>query len=143
MAIFIPKWKYLKENKDYISKLSRIPLGTLYLEPYKINGLKKLQKDLNEVMSEIIKSPESIDGQNGDILDNYISNWENRAKANLNRQRALRANSIMVNSSIRAANLKNAKDWIIEDLTELNRINNELQIKEKEFEEQKKNYKNW
>lgn len=144
MAIFIPKLKYLKKNKDYVSKLSRIPLGTLSLEPYKIRPYTSaLVAGLEKRIVELMETPESIDGQNGNVLDNYIINWENRAKAELNKQRAFRANSIMVNSGIRAANLKNAYDWLNIDKKKLEQINNNLVLNEKEYDYQNENYINW
>lgn len=141
MSIFTSK----KRSKPNLKSVSRIPYGDLSLNVYKIRPYTvSLVEGLNEQLNEIINNaPDCIDGQNGDILDNYIKNWENRAKANLNTQRALRINIINQIDCSRKANVKNAKDWLSVEKENLKQIQHELSIIQQKYEEERQKYTNW
>lgn len=141
MSIFTNK----KHSKHGLKLVSRIPYGDISLNVYKIRPYtSSLVEGLNEQLNNILNnSPDSIDGQNGDILDNYIKNWENRARANLNTQRALRINTINQLDSIRRANIKNAEDWLEIEKNNLAKIKTELSLIQNKYEFEKKEYTNW
>ncbi len=136
---------YKKRTKNVFKPISRIPYGNITLNPYKIRPYTfSLVEGLNEQLNYIINnSPDSIDGQNGDILDNYIKNWENRARANLNTERTLRVGIINQISSARNANIKNAKDWLISERDNLNQIREELKKVQEKYDNEKNKCINW
>lgn len=136
---------YKKRTKNVFKPISRIPYGNITLNPYKIRPYTfSLVEGLNEQLNYIINnSPDSIDGQNGDILDNYIKNWENRARANLNTERTLRVGIINQISSARNANIKNAKDWLISEGDNLNQIKEELKKVQEKYDNEKNKCINW
>ncbi len=136
---------YKKRTKNVFKPISRIPYGNITLNPYKIRPYTfSLVEGLNEQLNYIINnSPDSIDGQNGDILDNYIKNWENRARANLNTERTLRVGIINQISSARNANIKNAKDWLISEKDNLNQIREELKKVQEKYDNEKNKCMNW
>ncbi len=141
MSIFTSK----KNGKNGIKLVSRIPYGNTSLPAYSIRPYTfSLVEGLNEQLNDIIKNaPDAIDGQNGDILDNYIKNWENRAKANLNTQRAVRANIINQIDTIRKANIKNAEEWLNIEINNLYDIQQEMSDVQKKYENENKEYSNW
>lgn len=136
---------YKKRSKNVFKPISRIPYGNVTLNPYRIRPYTySLVEGLNEQLNDIIKNaPDSIDGQNGDILDNYIKNWENRARANLNTERTLRIGIINQISSARDANVENAKDWLLSETQNLNQIKAELQKVQNKYDTEKDEYINW
>ena len=131
MAVYLPKRK-TKKSKNNIpltqqldfrctQRISRIPFGGKSLSPYVINpSPESLEKDLFEQIEELLKSsPSGVDGQNGNILDNFISNWENCAKASLNQQRASHAMEIMTLVGRRQSDRKNAELLLSNEKKEL------------------------
>lgn len=141
MSIFTNK----KHSKYGFRLTSRIPYGDISLNVYKIRPYtSSLVEGLNEQLNDIFNNaPNSIDGQNGDILDNYIKNWENRARANLNTQRALRMNTINQLDSIRQANIKNATDWLEIEKNNLKQIEDELALIQTKYTDGKTEYTIW
>lgn len=141
MSIFTNK----KHSKYGFRLTSRIPYGDVSLNVYKIRPYtSSLVEGLNEQLNDIFNNaPNSIDGQNGDILDNYIKNWENRARANLNTQRALRMNTINQLDSIRQANIKNATDWLKVEEKNLKQIEEELYLLQTKYYNEKKEHTIW
>lgn len=141
MAIFTHKIF----SKNSYKRFSRIPYGDISLSAYKIRPYTySLVEGLNDQLNEIVKNaPESIDGQNGDVLDNYIKNWENRAKANLNAQKALRVGTIIKISSERESNIKNAEDWLDYEKQILNKKQKEVEDCAKKYKSINDEYFNW
>lgn len=123
MAIFSHKKKGNPEER-----ISRIPYGNFTLAPYYITPKPSwLSKDLNLLLKEILANGKNcVDGQNGNVFDNVIENWADKAKAELSTQRASRAETIKNLASSRYANYQNAVDWIARDKKELDRIEKEI-----------------
>lgn len=117
------------KHKNASLNMSRIPYGNYSLLPYQIfPRTKTLANELNEFLQIILEeAPESIDGQNGDLFDNCIENWMNRAKSELAKQRASRAETIRIMVSTREANRQNAKDWIKCDQQQLANLNKKME----------------
>lgn len=124
MSIFSHK----KRNGNPAERISRIPYGNFSLLYYNIiPKTKYLSRDLNLFLKEYLKKGKHcLDGQNGDVFDNMIEDWENRAKAELSAQRAERSALITNMASSRFANYKNALDWIDHDTAELKKIQEQI-----------------
>lgn len=124
MSIFSHKM----EDGDPAERISRIPYANFSLLPYIIKPKTKyLSRQLNKFLKEYLKSGfKCVDGQNGNVFDNMIEDWENRAKAELATQRADRSDIVKNMASSVFANYKNAQDWIERDTIELQKIQKQI-----------------
>lgn len=118
-----------KKTGDPAERISRIPYANFTLQSYDIKPkTKSLSKNLNSFLKLYIKTAKnSLDGQNGNVFDNMIEDWENKAKAEIATQRASRSEIVKNMASSRIANEKNANDWINRDTKELERIEKEIE----------------
>lgn len=136
MAHYFHKNKFRK-RPDHLERMSRIPFNEESLEPYIITpSLTSLEDDLLSLLSQLIaETPDSVDGQNGNVLDKYIQSWENLAIANLNSQRVFHEDKISNLSNIRKSTKRNAQDWLSFEESELESINRKISETEKKSNE--------
>ncbi|MCI9618118.1 MAG: hypothetical protein HFG31_09060 [Eubacterium sp.] len=139
MAIFVSKGKKRKYN------LSRIPHGELTVGAYVIRPYtSNLQQLLDVQLQDMLNSnPKCIDNQNGNVLDNIIECWKERAKNGIERQKAFHTERINDLSIDMQSNLQNAKDWLKIDQDEFEKIKKELEKLEGWLEQQNYEMKFW
>lgn len=127
MAHFVKK-RHRKHKRAYLERISRIPYNNETIEPYKIVPSPiSLEHNLLQMLYRIFNtSIDSIDGQNGNMFDEYIDSWNMIAKKELDIQKVKHGNKISDLIKLRAAVLNNANDWLDFDSKTLKNIQNKL-----------------
>ncbi|MBR1811608.1 MAG: hypothetical protein IJ766_08195 [Clostridia bacterium] len=127
MAHYIGK-KRRKYKREYLNRMSRIPFNSEAVEPYTIKPSPlSLETDLLNMLYKIFTaSPDSVDGQNGNMFDAYIDRWKALAQSDLSVQQVDHENKIADLVKVRYAIRANAVDWVQRDEETLQDINSKL-----------------
>lgn len=136
MAHYFHKNKFHKRPGN-LERMSRIPFNEESIEPYIITpSLTSLEDDLLSLLNQlIVETPDCVDGQNGNVLDEYIQSWEKLAIANLNSQKVFHKEKTSILSNIRNSTQRNAQDWLRFEEEELAVINQKIAETEKKNDE--------
>lgn len=128
MAHFLWK-KRFKKRHFYSDRISRIPFNEESIEPYTINpSIMSLEADLLKMINIVVNQKKGcVDGQNGNMFDNYIKSWEDLAKSSLEKQKATHDDKIQTLSNVRKSIRKNAEDWLKSEKEELDVIAEKIQ----------------
>lgn len=135
MAHFIKRKRF--KRKHYPERLSRIPFNEESIEPYRISpSTMSLEADLLIMLNKVINVKKGcIDGQNGNIYDNFIKSWEDLAKSSLEKQKTEHIDKIQTIANVRKAIRLNAQDWIEHERDELKKINEKVIQVEKDYKD--------
>ena len=93
-----------------------------------------MKSELIEILKNILnREPTCVDGQNGNLMDNYIKSWENLAKTRLNAQRVDHAEKMSLLSHSRESIKVDAEKWLEFERKELGSIEEQLEDIKKDY----------